>query len=299
MRIPKRIGLVELFVDVKESSHSNLPATLMASIRRDANARRSDVLDILNAPRTAELDLIVFPGWTVVDTTLPTEIVQAARQRTVVIELLLPTRRNRSGGGKESGKVSSSKISSSKLPKGPGPASEQVPWHTYVIHRGKVLGPFVQRIITSGDAGSGNTPSKPMLEFANELKGGERTWSNGCALWICGEVNALYGRGDRVVPWVDNLPLDWAVVANPAHTPSRLQAMRDKRAHLSNSGILLTTANTHSSWQDSSGNQYNAGWRAAEVYRNGEPVGWDSERSRASSTFDVGQHRVVVVEWGQ
>jgi hypothetical protein len=101
-----------------------------------------------------------------------------------------------------------------------------VPWRT--IHRGKALGPIVQRIITSGDAGSGNTPSKPMLEFANELKSGDRTWSNGCALWICGEVNALYGRGDSVVPWVDDLPVDWAVVANPAHTPSRLQAMRGK-----------------------------------------------------------------------
>jgi hypothetical protein len=294
MRVPKRIGLVELFVDVKESSHSILPATLMASIRRDADARREDVLNILKDPRAAELDLIIFPGWTVVDTTLPTEIVQAARQRTVIIELLLPS--SKASSPKASSPKASSPKASLKVSNDPGSAGEQIPWRTYVVHRGKTLGPFIQRIITSSDAGSGDTPSEPMLDFTNELKGGERTWSDGCALWICGEVNALYGRGDRVVPWVDDLPLDWAVVANPAHTPSRLQAMRDKRAHLSSSGMLLTTANTHGPWKDSAGNQYKAGWRAAEVYREGEPVGWDSARGKASSTFDVGQHRVVVVE---
>jgi hypothetical protein len=115
LRVPKRVGLVELFVDVKESPHSNLPATLMNSIRRDADARRGDVLNILKDPRAAELELIVFPGWTVVDTTLPTEIVQAARQRTVVIELLLPASHNRGGGGKGAGKTSSAKVASSKV----------------------------------------------------------------------------------------------------------------------------------------------------------------------------------------
>jgi len=291
MRIPKRVGLVELFVGVKESSHSNLPATLMASIRRDAHARRADVLNILKHPRTAELDLIVFPGWTVVGTTLPAEIVKAAKKRTVVLELLLPESSTPDGSGKTSGKTSPPKAT-----KGSGSISQQVPWHTYVIHRGATLGPFVQRLITGGDAGSGNSPSKSTLDLADDLNRGARSWSNGCSLWICGEVNALYGKGRSVVPWVDHLPTKWNVVANPAHTPSKLQAMRDKRAHLSSSGLLLTTANTHSSWRDPAGKRFNAGWRAAEAYQGGRQAGPNSKWNRASSTFDVGDHRVVVIE---
>ncbi len=291
MGIPKRVGLVELFVEVDRRSRASPAAAVMSSIRRNADTRLREVLDILKDLRTANLELIVFPGWTVVGSTLPVELVEAAKKRTVVVEVLPPPSPTRGVRGKEPGKATFAKAG-----KPAGSTGEQIPWHTYVIHRGVPLGPMVQRIITSADAGRGSTPSHRALELDGQLRRGERSWSTGCSLWICGEVNALYGRSSEVSPWVDDLPVDWRVIANPAHTPSRLQAMRDKRAHLSTSGVLFTTANIHNAWTDSGGQRRRAGRQAAELYRGGNQIRMDGGTDKAFPSFWVGEHRVVVIE---
>lgn len=292
MGLPDRVGFVELFVDIERGRHPTLSDALMSSIRRSADSRLSDVLGILEDTRTAGLGLIMFPGWTLVSDDLPDDVIKAAGNRTVVVETLPHEPRNRAGR-----KGKSAKEITTKAGKGRGSSEGEVPWRTYVIHRGMTLGPFSQRLITSGQAGSGSTPSPKTHVLKNELEK-IRSWSPGSALWICGEVNALYGggRGKKVVPWINGLPTDWSIVANPAHTPNRLQAMRDKRAHLSKGGVLLTTANIHSSWVDSGGQRQKAGWTAAEVYQRKKPVNLNGTGSNRPMTFKVRDHRVVVIE---
>jgi hypothetical protein len=288
-----RMGVVELFVDIERGRHPTLAAAIMGSIRRDAKARQNDVLSILRDERLTSLDLIMFPGWTLVGNDLPNEMIKAAANRTVVIEMLPPETESVDRGKGESGKVTSIKAA-----KGSASSDEEVPWRTYVLHRGRKLGPFSQRLITSGHAGVGNTPSQRTHMLMSELAGRERSWSPGSSLWICGEVNALYGggRGGNVVPWIEGFPTNWKIVANPAHTPNRLQAMRDKRKHLSAAGVLLTTANTHSPWVDSKGQRQNAGRTAAEIYREKKRLNLNSTGGNAPTMFKMGDHRVVVIE---
>lgn len=293
MKIAGRMAIVELFVDIERGRHLTLSAALMHAIRRTADERRSDVLRILKDKSTATSDFVIFPGWTLVGDDLPEEMIKAAGNRTMVLETL-PAAPTEPGGRKgQSGKGTFTKVA-----KGPGSSNEEVPWRTYVIHGGRKLGPFSQFIITGGDAGIGDTPSQRTRMLKSELQSEKRSWSTGSALWICGEVNALYGggKGKKVVPWIDGLPTKWSFVANPAHSPTRLQAMRDKRAHLSGAGVLLSTANTHSSWVDSKGQRRSAGWTAAEVYQHGKPVALSSTKGKSSTVFEVGDHRVVVIE---
>jgi hypothetical protein len=265
----------------------------MASIRRNADARLHDVLRILEDPRTADLGLIVFPGWTLVGKDLPEEVIKAAEDRTVVIETLLPASERLAGLKSKSGKASFIKAT-----KGAKSWDEEVPWHTYVIHGGEKSEPYSQRIITSAQAGRVGNPSPRVLMLNEELVSGRRSWTSGSALWICGEVNALYGggRSEKVEPLIASLPVKWSIVANPAHRPKGPQAMRDKRAYLSRGGVLLTTANTHNGWEDSKRHWQNAGKTAAQIYRGGRRVPLESMRGSAPAPFEIEGHRIVIIE---
>jgi hypothetical protein len=75
-------------------------------------------------------------------------------------------------------------------------------------------------------------------------------------LLICGEVNIVAGGGNGPARHREEAELmgleqgalkGGMLVLNPAHTPSTLQALRDKRSWLSRSGgCVLSTANTYS-----------------------------------------------------
>ena len=273
--MPIRYGLVELYVELPEHPFPSLSDAIASTIQSQPAKRLADVLKILRAPETQNLDLIEFPGWTLVDDEVPKEVVAASGGRTVVLEML-PAEQTDAAAGKRSVKEGA--------PDDEGELSP-ITWKTLVIHKGKVLGPVVQKLVTSADAGQGDAPTEEMLQLQKELSNGVRSWDAGASLWVCGEVNAIYGRGDKLAPWVPDLPLDWRLIANPAHRPSKLPAMQDKRAYLSRQGLLLMTANTHSGWMDASGTSQSGGWRAAQVFYKGRRF----DREELSAT-PIGAH---------
>ena len=222
------------------------------------------------------MELIEFPGWTLVGDELPQEVVAASGGRTIVLEML-PAEQLDAASRKRS-------------VKGAAPDEEgeisPITWKTVVIHKGKVHRPVVQKLVTSQDAGQGTAPTEKTLQFQEELSKAEPApGKRGASLWVCGEVNAIYGRGDTPAPWAPDLPLDWRLIANPAHPPSKLPAMQDKRCYLSKQGLLLMTANTHSGWIDASGTSQSGGWTAAQVFHRGRRL--DREELRATS---IGAH---------
>ncbi|MBN8231506.1 hypothetical protein JYK02_28735 [Corallococcus macrosporus] len=273
-----RYGLVELYVEIPERRFQSLSDALVRTIQRQSEKRLSDVLKILRAPETQRLDLIEFPGWTLVGEKVPEEVIAASGGRTVVLEML-PTEQSDSASGKRGVKGGAFKDEGARSP---------ITWRTHVIHKGGVLGPVVQMLVTSGDAGKRNAPTEKMREFKSALSSGARSWETRASLWVCGEVNALYGNGDEIEPRVPDLPLDWRLIANPSHRPSKLPAMQAKRAYLSSKGLLLMTANTHSQWRDASGTSRHGGYVAAQVFHKGRRLG----REELSAT-SIGAHRLL------
>lgn len=273
--MPIRYGLIELFVELPERPFPSLSDALASTIQSQPARRLGDVLGILRAPETQRLELIEFPGWTLVGDEIPKEVVAASGGRTVVLEML-PAEQLDAASGKHS-------------VKGAAPDDEggisPITWKTFVIHKGKVLRPVVQKLVTSQDAGRGVAPTKKTLQFQDELSSGARSWEEGASLWVCGEVNAIYGRGHSLAPWVPDLPLGWRLIANPAHRPNKLPPMQDKRCYLSKQGLLLMTANTHSRWLDASGKSRPRGRIAAQVFHRGHRL--DREELRATS---IGAH---------
>jgi hypothetical protein len=273
--MPIRFGIIEMYVELPERPFPSLSDAIASTIQSQPAQRLADVLGLLRAPATQHLELIEFPGWTLVGDVVPEEVVAASGGRTVILEMLPAEQMDAA--------------SEKRTMKGAAPDDEgelpSITWKTFVIHKGKVFGPVVQKLVTSQDAGQGVTPTEETLQFQKELSSGARSWEAGASLWVCGEVNAIYGRGGKLEPWVLDLPLDWRIIANPAHRPSKLPAMQDKRAYLSTHGLLLMTANTHSRWMDASGTSQSGGWHAAQVFHKGHRL--DREELSATS---IGAH---------
>jgi hypothetical protein len=89
----------------------------------------------------------------------------------------------------------------------------------------------------------------------------------------------------------DGLLSDVRLVVNPAHTPTSIQAMRDKRAWLSKGRTLLLTANTYRThWLDDDGNP--AGRRAHQA-----ATAWvDGERMDLAVAAEEPGFRVLTVD---
>lgn len=238
---PITYGLVELFVDLPENAHDgdafeNLDAVNDRLRQRCVQAKKDrigDVLRVLQKEELEEVDLLVFPGYTlpVGNDPIPKEVFDAIGNRTVVLETFGAT------DSKDDGKVSSMR-------------------RTHVLCAGKdVLGePVVQHIATASGAEDGDR----VALIVNELQKARRWTVRGsnCALVVCGEVNIVKhsqaGEGWPLHPDLEKRLASIDLVVNPAHTRTRLPAMHAKRDWFAKSRALLTTANLHGSvrvWQ--------------------------------------------------
>jgi hypothetical protein len=228
-----RIGLVELFVHPLRAA-DKLTA-IRGAIRRDAHARRAKVLASLRDPRSRALDLLVFPGWTLCGTEVDDEIVGACGDRVVVLEVLHARPEKK----------------------------DAFPWTTYAIDAGAVVATARQSLATAAEV----TPDRRDALCTELGQGGARRFRSrrlgDVGIVVCGEANAQPMSGRALVPDLD-------VIVNPAHTPSRLEAMRKKRERLSAGRLVVSTANTHDAWTRSDGEAMQRGTTAAEWFARGK-----------------------------
>ena len=91
-----KYGLVELHVDLAGIRANSQTNAVMEGIRRDS--RRADtVQQALAAAVQYGCDFILFPGWTLVDTSPPSWLLRASADRTIVFECLSPRAAVRGG----------------------------------------------------------------------------------------------------------------------------------------------------------------------------------------------------------
>lgn len=231
-----KVGLVELHVAPRDGAPNNRFDAVRGAAERARRERLETVLGVLERRDTRALDLVVFPGWTVVGRTLPKAVLRASGKRVVVVEGLEPDARTKR-----------------KSALGYG-------WTTYVVWRGEIVARARQLFTRSSEASDARA-----AVLARELEG-ERVFSHPklgrTALLVCGEPNVVPEHGPTRVPLFDT-------VLNPAHTPSTLPAMHRKRARLAERGLLFSTANTHDGWSSRDGTM-RASPRAAEWFRLGK-----------------------------
>lgn len=266
-----RIGIVEFFVDIEDCKGLRFDCVPRA-IREDPG-RESLVQRAVEA--SGDCDVLVLPGWTLVADTPPGWIVDASWGRTVVLECIW--------SGKPASHARKRRNASQRR--------DEVrlgDWDAYVLHDGQVvIGPAPQRLAMGEDVGS--NPATEAL-CADILWSGSkppgRVWSHPSfgktLLLVCGEANIAGGgpeghtrcyhrdivaKYDVDERWLRGFPL----VLNPSHVPGGPQALRDKRAWLSRSGLLVNTANSHS-----------AGWTRA-ILEKKKIVGWDWGRAARKS----------------
>lgn len=230
-----KYGLVELFVDLPENAHDGdayedldaVHARLRQRCGQAKKDRTDDVLRILRHEALAEVDLLVFPGYTlpVGDDPIPEDVLEAIGPRTVVLETF------GAGDTKHGGKALGAR-------------------RTHVLHGGKpeIAKPVVQQIVTAADAAEGDRVERVVEELREarrwSVRGGAR-----CTLLVCGEVNLVkHSQEGEGWPLHEDLearlrPID--LVVNPAHTRTRLPAMHAKRDWFATGRSLLTTANLH------------------------------------------------------
>lgn len=259
MATRRKIGLVELWVDLPPTPSTSLSSLLADAIVADLG-RPDRVRALLDDEKVADLDLAVFPGWTLPGTELPDWALAASERRVIVLELLEPTVEGFAG--------KASKVSVDDEPE-EEPSPPLFPWTTYILYGGYCVVEARQRFAAAAQASPELCADLVDLLDKEGVTG--RAFSDPnlgrAGLMVCGEVNVVSKRGRNC-----NLPSDFPaldLVLNPAHTPGRLQAMREKRQALSTGRVLVTTANTHSRW-NRDGDTGPAAYIAAECYVDGE-----------------------------
>jgi hypothetical protein len=269
------LGLVELHVDLDQQRPVDNPKTLVReAAARDGASRTSTVKAILASADLADVDVLVFPGWTMTGQALPDWVPKLAGSRTVVIEM------DEGDGAEEAG-------GKMRRANAPWPA-----WTTYLVHGGNAQVEGVrQRFAESDDA----TPDS-CASLVGELSaiGGARSFGDPTlgrvGMMVCGEINAIYTPVSKPAEFPEGFPtLD--LVLNPSHTYTPLRAMHAKRRALSDRGaVLATTAHVHSQWNRNgeTGPRVNA---AAKVFVDGEEIERNEERA---VRFDGG--KVLVFE---
>jgi hypothetical protein len=236
-----KFGVVELPVDPRGIRASGATDAVWQGIRRDEQ-RDAVVRRALHHAVGHGCDLVVFPGWTLVEPALPPWLLDASAGCTVVVECILPDTKPRSGSPRKGRPASKGKVRSA----GVAPVPETIPswcrWRGYVVADGQVV--------------VGRAP-----QFVAE---------------ICRNRQAVEDAG-LTAEDLARLRL----VVNPAHTASSLAALRDKRARLSRGGLVLHTANTQSGgWQRKVESEVVPGRRsftAARAWVGGKAQEWDEE----------------------
>ena len=149
----------------------------------------------------------------------------------------------------------------------------------HVLRDGRPAVRPVQQVLAT----AGHVPAlgkRLVEELADHVARRWREKTREAVLFACGEVNLVSGGGRSNARWDrDVIPASSVrgrrLVLNPAHTPSTLPAMRDKRAWLSGrGGWLFTTANVFPGWERSA-------HRAAAAWHDGEPSALESPQARA------------------
>lgn len=279
-----RIGLVDLYVDLEGVRARNVFAAIFKGVLGD-NARPRKIKDALDKARTASCDLVVFPGWTVVANKPPKWLTDLSEGRTLVFECVpRSTAVTPKGGSKRT------KARSLAEPK----------CYVYADSKPIIDGAKQAFSTARGPWVKGTRLNEDGQRFAKEassLAPAGRRWNLSqhmrAGLILCGEVSFVSGGGRQKAI---NLGLDpaWEDVGltekrlstirlfvNPSHAPGGPQAIRDKRAWLSNrhrNGLLLNTANAHSGGytvKDEDGNNRLGHKRLngiAKVWTGGKPA---------------------------
>jgi hypothetical protein len=217
-----KFGLIELHLDVNGTG-SNAGLVCLDAIQSNPADREQNVRLAVQRARISGCDFILAPGWTLRKGEPPDWLLESSTACTIVAECL-----SRSG-------VTG----------------------VYVMHAGQiVLGPVRQRIGEAKELTKKGSSSGDADALMHELRAGSRRWAvpgiGDAILYICGEVNIVGSCEHRVRKvaadaGVTERSLLASLVVNPSHTASPLPAMRDKRAWLSQRGLLIHTANTYSS----------------------------------------------------
>ncbi|HUY88411.1 MAG TPA: hypothetical protein VMV10_06735 [Pirellulales bacterium] len=170
----------------------------------------------------------------------------------------------------------------------------------YILHNGKrILEPAQQYVAKRNDLWKGENLSRDAVALLYNLQERKRRWAvpgiGEALLYICGEVN-IVGSGDQMREEVRRAglreqDLRAPLVINPSHTLSPLKRMRDKRAWLSQGGLLIHTANIHSGgWGRNDNKHANASRTAAKVWVCGQSSDkldrQELENGCALNTFD-------------
>lgn len=263
-----RFALIELYCDLLQSPSGWLPTLLSDTLRAAPEAREQAVRDVLAALRGIEVQVVVFPGWTLVGNEVPEWVTEATEGRTFAVEML--------------------------------PPEAEEPAQAFVIRDRQVLvGPVAQLFWSGDDVGYIGSPSEEAVQLAAELAGAapDRRWSEtawpSAGLILCGEVNVIKTEGGNTEPTVAGLP-SFDLILNPAHTPSKLPAMTTKRRYFSRmrpNGVLLSTATIHGQWKqiNKKGKEVTgkSGHVAAEAFQAGEEL-------EATDAVEVGRHRIQI-----
>ncbi|TAK27424.1 MAG: hypothetical protein EPO40_17550 [Myxococcaceae bacterium] len=292
-----KYGLVEMSVNLPErpckggayKDRDAVAARLRQRCGQAKTDRLNDVLRILLDERFQDVDLLLFPGYTlpVGSKPIPKEVLEAVGKRTVVIETF------GAGASKHGGKVSGARL-------------------MHVLHKGKALvKPVAQRITTNEDAKDGNRVAEVVAGLRRARRWLVRSHVR-CGLIICGEVNVVKHSTQGAKALHDELetrmgPID--LVVNPAHTRTSLEAMRCKRDWLARGRVLLTSANLHGAVKVRQWRKKTSRWvrvctsstMTAEVFIGGSLNGrYNRERMVAelgAQTHELhGGHKVTVVE---
>jgi hypothetical protein len=273
-----RWGLVELHVDLSGLTALGPTDAVIAGIRRDAQ-RPDAVRAAVEHARRLGCGFVLLPGWTVVAGEPPAWLLGLSAGVTVVAECLLPEAPARRTAGRVKGERGQ--------PTGEGaPADDEdapgLPWRGFVLRDGQVVvGPARQHVAGAAELWAGDALSEPGRALVRDLqaRGPEgRRWSvpeiGEAMLLMCGEANLVAGGGLSAC-WhyeavaeaglTEEALKEIRVVANPAHTRSGPQALRDKRAWLSRGGVLIHTANTYSGGWSQGGSEDVAARRSSHA----------------------------------
>lgn len=230
MRPKQRYALAELFVDVPERRRNGEPHAIgwkdviKQVILRAPDVRRQAVEDVLDHRELREMDMIMFPGWTLVGSSVPRSVLQRVGDRDVYLELF-------------------------EEDDEPDKTGKQA-----MILRGQqvLVGPLRQLFAT---AESAPTKTPALVAQLNATSGRKRRWTMSAArrgaLVLCGEVNAIRICRDpyALTPLHAGLPgalRGVQVIANPSHTRTRRHRdMGPKREWFAAGRTLLTVANCH------------------------------------------------------
>lgn len=287
-----KYGLVELCVNVEGIRAARATEAVRLAITRDPDGRAAAVRAALDRARDLGCGFVVFPGWTLVAHAPPLWLLDLSAGITVVAEMLFPDA-NTGGAAPRKGARESAPA---RAVKGERLATDSdrpawAAWDGFVIRDGRVVvGPCAQQVAEAPELWDGDklSPTGARLVGCLAAHGsGGRQWEEpgvgGAMLVMCGEANVVGGGGPAECYQWDAVEAAGLTVeglgrvrcvANPAHTASGPQALRDKRAWLSRGGVLLHTANTHGGgWQQERHGEATSGrasYGAARAWVRGE-----------------------------